>query len=145
MLQAGGNLGRFILEELGSDSRFTVSVVSRAGSSSTFPSHIKVHRVDNSYPEEQLCAAFQGQDAVVNLVPTVANLRTHKAIIDAYISAGVKRIIPSEFSDDGPADLKLMEISAIFQLKRDVEEYLRNKEDTGLSWSVIVNGGFFDW
>ena len=82
---------------------------------------------------------------MVNLVPTVANLQIHKAIIDACVSAGVKRIIPSEFSDYGPADEKLMEISAIFQLKRDIEESLRSKEDTGVSWSVIVNGGFFDW
>lgn len=128
-----------------SDSQFIVSVVSRKGSSSAFPSHIRVHLVDGSYPEDQLRAAFQGQDAVVNLVPTIANFQIHKTIIDASVSAGVKRIVPSEFSDGNPTYVKLMEKSAIFQLKQDIEEYLRSKEDTGLSWSVFVNGGFFDW
>lgn len=142
--QAGGNLGPSILEGLDKDSHFTVSVLSRAGSSSTFPSHIKVHRIDDSYPEDQLLTALKGQDAVVLLLPTT-EVNNHKSIIDASIKAGVKRIIPSEFGSDTSNPAIIDEVPLIFKGKQEVQRYLQSKEETGLSWTAIVTGGFFDW
>lgn len=142
--QAGGNLGPSILEGLDKDSHFTVSVLSRAGSSSTFPSHIKVHRVDDSYPEDQLLTALKGQDAVVLLLPTT-DAQTHKSIIDASIKAGVKRIIPSEFGSDTSNPAIIDEVPIIFKAKQEVAQYLQSKEETGLSWTGIFTGCFFDW
>ncbi|MCJ1466174.1 hypothetical protein MMC07_004793 [Pseudocyphellaria aurata] len=143
VIGAGGNLGPAILEAVDKDSHFTVSVLSREGSSSTFPSHIKVHRIDGSYPEDQLLAALKGQDAVVLTLPPT-DVQLHKNVIDASIKAGVKRFIPSEFGSD-TSEQVIVDAVPINKAKQDVTQYLQSKEDTGLSWTGIINGSFFDW
>lgn len=141
-VQAGGELGPFILNALGKDSSFTVSVLSRNESSSTFPSHIKVHRIDSSYPEDELLPALKGQDAVVILIPPM-QVHNHKSIIDASVKAGVKRIIPGEFGIDFE-NQKIIDQVPGFKLKQEVTKYLQSKEGTGLSWTAVINGAFFD-
>lgn len=143
LFQAGGNLGPFILENLDSDPYFNVSVLSRKGSSSKFPSHVKVFTVDESYPENELLEAFKGQDGIVLLLPP-NEVEKHKRVIDAAIKAGVKRVIPGEFGSD-TTKKELVDAVPIFATKVEVVKYLQSKEDTGLSWSAIITGGFFDW
>lgn len=143
LFQAGGNLGPSILNAIDKDSHFTVSVLSRTGSSSTFPDHIKVHRIDGSYPEDELLAALKGQDAVVLLLPP-SDVQNQKSIIDAAIKAGVKRVIPGEFGSD-TSNQKIIDQVPIFKGKQEVTQYLQSKEETGLSWTGIINGAFFDW
>lgn len=125
------------------DSHFTVSVLSRKESSSTFPSHIKVHQVDSSYPEDELLAAFKGQDAVILLLPPI-DIGVHKGVIDAAIKAGVKRVLPSEFGSDTSIQAVIDQVP-VFKGKQEVTQYLESKEDTGLTWTAIVTGGFLDW
>lgn len=120
-----------------------MSVLSRKGSKSTYASHIKVHEVDESYPEEELVSAFKGQDAVVVTIP-VFDANKIKILIDAAIKAGVKRFIPSEFGSD-TTQKKVVEKLPIFSPKIEVIEYLRSRESSGLSWTAIVTGAFFDW
>ena len=69
LFQAEGNFGPGILEALDSDSHFTVSVLSRKSSSSSFQPHVQVHQIDHSNPEDELLVALQGQDAFIFLVP----------------------------------------------------------------------------
>ncbi|MCJ1466368.1 hypothetical protein MMC07_004987 [Pseudocyphellaria aurata] len=140
---AGGNLGPSILEALDKDPYFTVSVLSRKESSSTFPSHIKVHQVDSSYPEDQVLEALKGQDAIVLLLPPT-DISIHKSVIDTAIKAGVKRVIPSEFGSD-TSNPAVIEQVPVFKGKQEVTDYLKSKEGTGLSWTGIITGGFFDW
>lgn len=120
-----------------------MSVFSRKGSKSTYASHIKVHEVEDSYPEDQLHAAFSGQDAVV-LTINPTDIGKIKLLIDAAIKAGVKRFIPSEFGSD-TSEPKVVEKTPIFAGKHELAEYLQSKEASGLSWTGIVNGSFFDW
>lgn len=67
-----------------------------------------------------------------------------KSIIDASIKAGVSRVIPGEFGSDTSIPAVVEQVPFL-QGKLDVKQYLQSKEETGLSWSAIVNGGFFDW
>lgn len=120
-----------------------MSVLSRKGSSSTYPSHIKVHQIDSSYPEDELLAALKGQDAVVLLLPPF-DLHIHKSIIDASVKSGVQRVIPSEFGFD-TANQTVVDQIPIFKGKQEVTQYLQSKEGTGLSWTAVINGCFFDW
>lgn len=120
-----------------------VSVLSRNESFSEFPSHIKVHRIDSSYPEDELLPTLKGQDAVVLLLPP-KDVHNHKSIIDASIKAGVKRIIPAEFGMD-IKNQKVIDQVPGFKAKQEVTKYLQSKEGTGLSWTAVVNGAFFDW
>lgn len=143
LFQAGGNLGPSILESLDTDPYFNVSVLSRKGSSSKFPSHVKVFPIDESYPENELQDAFKGQDGIVLLLPP-NEVEKQKRIIDVAIKAGVKRVIPGEFGSD-TTKKEVLDAVPIFASKVEVVKYLQSKEDTGLSWSAIINGGFFDW
>lgn len=56
----------------------------------------------------------------------------------------MKRVIPGEFGSD-TTKKEVLDAVPIFADKVEVVKYLQSKEDTGLSWSAIVNGGFFDW
>lgn len=93
---ASGTLGAVALKKLLEADKFHVTIIRRAGSTSTFPNNVKVIDVDYSTPES-LKAAFKGQDAIVSLVPTFA-ADAQKAFIDAAIETGVSRLISSEFS-----------------------------------------------
>lgn len=67
-----------------------------------------------------------------------------KRIVDVAIKAGVKRVIPGEFGSD-TTKKEVIEAVPIFAHKVEVVNYLQSKEGTGLSWSAIITGGFFDW
>lgn len=130
------------MKALDEDSSFTVSILSRKGSKSTYASHIKVQEVDESWPEDQLVTALKGQDAVVHIV--YADVPKSKTLIDAAIKAGVKRFIPSEFGIDHSAPSIVKKVPFV-AAKEEILEYLKSKEDTGLTWTGIITGGFFDW
>ena len=84
------------METLDGDPQFVVSILARQSSKSAFPSHLKVHRVDGSYPENELLEAFQGQDAVVCATSVTSVLLQFK-LIDAAVKAGIKHFILAGF------------------------------------------------
>lgn len=67
-----------------------------------------------------------------------------KKYIDAAITAGVKRFIPSEFSSNTPSPA-VVQLLPLFGLKKEVLEYLKTKETSGLTWTAIVTALLFDW
>ncbi|MCJ1420838.1 hypothetical protein MMC32_007197 [Xylographa parallela] len=144
ILGAGGNLGPSILSALTSDPHFTVSVLSRHSSTSTFPAHVTVHRISDAYPEAELVAAFQGQDAVVSTLSHAAG-GGHKAITDAAVKAGVKRFVASEFGSNTQNANLMALVPSMFKPKVAVVDYLREQESAGLTWSAFITGAFFDW
>jgi len=143
LIGARGNLGSAIFNALDKDPQFTVSVLTRKASNSTFPSHIKVYTVDDSYLAKDLLNVFTGQDAVVSTL-SHGSYAKQIEIIDAAVAAGVKRFIPSDFGLDSLNPIGLA-IQPIFKEKNDVVDYLRTVESKGLSWTSVANGIFFDW
>lgn len=120
---------------------FNVTIISREGSSSTFPSNHKVINVDLE-SHDSLVNAFKGQDAVVASLGAPA-IHLQPKIVDAAIAAGVKRFIPSEFGSN-TLDPKVNARVPIFAPKIAAVDYLKTKEDS-ISWSALINGPFFDW
>lgn len=143
IIGAGGNLGPTIFKALDSNPAFTVSVLSRTGSKSTFPTHTKVHTIPDSFPLDALTAAFKGQDAIIDLAP-LRDLDQHKRAIDAAIATGVKRFIPPEFGSN-TSEQRVVDAVPIFKGKTAVRDYLVSKEGSGLTWTGVINGPFFDW
>ncbi|KAL8932110.1 MAG: hypothetical protein Q9211_006523 [Gyalolechia sp. 1 TL-2023] len=143
ILGASGNVGKPTVDALLAAGGFTVTALTRKGSSATFPSEVKVQSVDDTYPPDQLLAAFKGQDAVINLLPP-SDVKQANSIADAAAEAGVKRYIPSQFGSD-TANPQVVALVPIFTAKVQMTEYLKTKESTGMSWSAVVNGAFFDW
>ncbi|KAI8821167.1 isoflavone reductase family protein [Fimicolochytrium jonesii] len=142
LIGAGGNLGPSILQAL-LDAHFTVSILARESSQSTFPPTVTVHRTDYSYAS--LLAVFQGQDAVVSALGSSA-LEHQNVIVDAAVGAGVKRFIPSEFGCN-TVNRKGAAIVPFFQAKVDQVEYLKRMAAAhpSFTWSSVITGGFFDW
>ncbi|GJC85352.1 isoflavone reductase IRL [Colletotrichum liriopes] len=127
LVGASGNIGAAVLPQL-LNSDLDLTILSRQGSSATFPDGIKV--VKSDYSPESLARELEGQDAVVSMLPIMA-LEEQKKIAEAAIKAGVKRFIPSEYGSDSSP-------------KKDHLDWLATKEDQ-ISWTAIITGPFFDW
>jgi uncharacterized protein YbjT (DUF2867 family) len=87
--------------------------------------------------------AFKGQDAVVNASTSFSVAEQHK-FIDAAIAAGVKRYLPSEYRLDNN-NPEAQELSPVFKDKGMVQQYLRSKESSGLTWTAIACGMWIGW
>ncbi|KAI9845862.1 MAG: hypothetical protein M1838_001517 [Thelocarpon superellum] len=139
---AAGNLGSKILDGLLAAGRFQVSVLSRADSTSRFPSHLTVHRTD--YTPPSLASAMRGQDAVVSVLGrggTFGGLEYR--LIEAAVAAGVTRFIPSAFSGDN-ANARALERAPFLRGKKQVVDHLRQRE-ADISWTAVNCGAFLDW
>lgn len=119
-----------------------MTILSRHSSKSTFPPNSKVITVDDDYPVDQLVDAFKGQDAVVSAIPG-RPYTAHLRIIDAAAQAGVKRFIPSEYGNN--TCTAAAEQVPLYADKAKVVAELKAKESTGLIWTAIHAGQFFDW
>ncbi|KAF4967226.1 hypothetical protein FSARC_5205 [Fusarium sarcochroum] len=138
---ASGTLGTVALKKLLEADKFNITVIRRAGSTSTFHANVKVIDVDYS-SLDSLKSAFEGQDAVISLVPTFA-ADAQKAFVDAAIAAGVSRFIPSEFSANlANANARTL---PVFAAKVKLQEYLVEKaRDSDLTYTFIYGGGWLD-
>lgn len=134
-------MGQLILDAFNGAPQFNVTVLSRSSGSVAFPAGFTIRKTD--YSEKDLVAAFTGQDAVISVVG-MGGFIEQKKFIDAAVSAGVKRFIPSEFSSNtlSPAVLQLL---PVFGQKLEVLEYLKTKEASGLTWTAIWTALLFDW
>ena len=66
LIGASGNLGTLILKHLLSSAQnLDVTVLSRQSSTAKFPDGVKVTRIPDDYPVDELTKAFQGIDVVV--------------------------------------------------------------------------------
>lgn len=139
---ASGNLGVHVVEKLINAGTFTITVLRRNGSSSTFPSGVKVVDVDFE-SVDSLTTALKGQDVFISMLSVTAFL-AQKALLDASIAAGVKRFIPSEYG----CNLLHPKVKAlpIFAHKVEVEEYLFEKlKASDITYTLLFNNPFLDW
>ncbi len=91
--------------------------------------------------ESDLTAAFKGQDVVVSALPN-PRLASDKIWMNAAVSAGVKRIIPSEFSTN--LETKLSQALPIVTDKVEIRKYVEGLASSGkIEWTSINNGPFF--
>jgi hypothetical protein len=85
-------------------------------------------------------SAFKGQDVVISSVPN-PKFVTEKIWMDAAISAGVRRIVPSEFSSN--LETKLSQDLPIVKEKVQIRKYIEEISTAGkIEWSSINNGAF---
>ena len=87
---ATGRIGQAVVKAL-LDADFTVTILTRPESSHSFPSSVKVAKVDYN-DAESLASALKGQDVVISTVGYAAMLGQEK-LIDAAVATGVKRIM----------------------------------------------------
>lgn len=139
VLGASGSVGPPIVEALLAGG-FAVSVLTRA-SSKAIRNDVNVVRTD--YSHDSLAAAFANQDAVVSTIATFSTDQ-HVKIINAAIAAKVQRFLSSEFGIDTSSS-QIIERLPPAGAKRKTVTYLKPKESTGLTWTGVIVGAFFDW
>ncbi|KAJ2997655.1 hypothetical protein NUW58_g586 [Xylaria curta] len=144
LIGATGFIGSAVLEAFERDSGFNLTLLQRASSKSRLPSHLKVITIADSYPMEELTAAFKGQDVVVNCMTTLS-VGDQFRMVDAAIAAGVQRYVPSEYglNNMNPAAQSL---NSVFEEKGKVQAYLRAKAEQGqIEWMSITCGIWLKW
>lgn len=141
---ANGRLGPAILNALLSTNTFTVTVLSRSSSKSTYPSPTQVNRISDDFPMEELVSALRGQDALV-VVFAGTNDELQIRLADAAATAGVKRFIPADFGSCDSSSERALELMPLYVAKKKVRQHLEELESQGLSWTSLVCGHFFDY
>lgn len=81
---------------LSSPTKHSITILSRASSSATFPSSVKVAKVDYD-SDESIISALKGIDFLVITLVATAPPDLHTRIVNAAAAAGVKYIMPNYF------------------------------------------------
>jgi len=141
LVGATGDLGKYVFQALLADSAFNVTVLSRANSNATFPSNVKVIKVDYS-DTNALTKALANQDVVISTVGGEATATNFgELLVQAAIDANVKWFIPSEFGiniEDPSAKIPFL------STKLAVANLLK-KNQSRIAYTFITTGTFLDW
>lgn len=132
-----GGIGRYIVDELIAQKR-PVRVLSRTEAVS--PSPLAEVVAVNYDDKDNLTKALQGVHTVISTIfprDPEACFQAHKNLIDASVSAGVKRFAPSEWATDN-------DIAKIpdYEPKHRIHDYLKT---TKLEYTLFHNGIFMDY
>lgn len=141
-LQASGKLGRPLLAALLDQPQFQVTVVARESSQASYDTRAFIVKISDDFKQDELVATFKGHDSVILAMAHAGNAH-HRKLIDAAVEANVKHLIPNHWSSNAEQP-QLRELSERQGALEEDIEYLRTKEGTGLTWTAIVTGIFFD-
>jgi len=141
---ATGNIGTAILNGLLNSNQFNITVLIRSGSTNkaALPSNVNLVTIDYSNPKT-LVDALKSQDAVISAL-NHAFLANQRALLDASVSVGVKRFIPSEFGSNtlNPKAGQL----PVFAHKKVEQQYIEDlAAQDKISYTFVINGPFLDW
>ncbi|KAF8859284.1 NmrA-like family protein [Acephala macrosclerotiorum] len=144
---AKGNIGPVVVQHLLA-ANFTVSLLTRDSSTRiTFP-NIKVFQTD--YSEASLAEAFKGQDAVVSTISVLGKMVQTK-LIDAAVTNGVKRFVPSDYAyksyDMSEIERLVPVLHQRLKPNKVILDYLEGKaaHTPNFTWTAIGGGALFDW
>lgn len=145
LVGANGNLGPSILHALLDAQVFTITVLTRQSSKSSYPQSVHITHIPDDPSVEELTTALKGQDAlVVAFAGSNDSLQIRYA--DAAAAAGVKRFIPADFGSCDSSSPRALELVPLYRAKERVRQHLQSLAAAGrLSWTSLVCGHFFDW
>lgn len=154
ILGASGNIGVPIVEALLTHptTTFNVQILTRSTSLSktqsqfsSYPNQkqLTVTGVSSYLSTPELESAFKDQDCVICTLASFSTKLQH-TIIDAAISAGVKRYLSSEYGVDTSSRELVERYLPVAIMKTEIVEYLISKQSQ-ISWTAPITGAFFDW
>ncbi|KLU83710.1 hypothetical protein MAPG_02761 [Magnaporthiopsis poae ATCC 64411] len=146
---ASGALGLVVLKHL-VEAGFDVTVLSRAPGKlpAEYASSAKEIVVDYG-SKASLEAALRGQDAVVSTLSDFGGYEAQKPLVEAAVSAGVSRFIPSEFGSN--LQHPVVRTLPFATLKVEVEEMLIREASSSahtanpITYTFIYTNIFLDW
>jgi hypothetical protein len=106
ILQAGGQVGKYITEELVKLGKHKITAITRPDSTSTLPGGVEVKKVDYSN-QESLVEALRGQDVLIITMNVFAPPDSQAKLIEAAAAADVPWVLPNEWGVDTAANEQL--------------------------------------
>ncbi|EPS39551.1 hypothetical protein H072_6663 [Dactylellina haptotyla CBS 200.50] len=144
LIGATGSIGSVVLAALEKEPSFTITLLQRASSKATMPAHLETITIKDTYPEDELIAAFTGQDVIVNCI-TSLSVGDQYRMIDAAIAAKVRRYVPSEYGLDNMRP-EAQSLNHVFREKGEIQTYLRDKASKDeIEWMSISCGMWIKW
>ncbi|TKA59570.1 hypothetical protein B0A55_11285 [Friedmanniomyces simplex] len=142
MWKVGSTVLKHLLE---SPDDFKITVVTRADSQATFPSNPSITVKKGSYTDGPfLQDAFKNQDVVIFALHFMVQ-EAQIGMIDEAAKAGVKWIVPNEYSGDGLNESMVEGVPVSGpkrQARRHIEELSKTHE--GLKWIGVATNPFFE-
>jgi hypothetical protein len=140
-----GNLGSLVIQSLITTKRFNITIISRSGSSSKFPTDPSVTIKQGDYGSSSfLSSAFAGQEAVILTLHHSAIPDLEITLIEAAAAAGVKWILPAEYGNDNANEdlIKFIPFNGKKTGPRIRIEELAKKHE-GLKWIGVITNPWF--
>lgn len=98
--QAGGQSGKFIVEELLKIGKHKITAITREGSTNKIPEGVQVKKV-NYDDQASLVEALKGYDVLVITMAVTAPPEQQSKLIEAAAAAEIPWVLPNEFGGDG--------------------------------------------
>ncbi|KAJ3055735.1 hypothetical protein HK097_009476 [Rhizophlyctis rosea] len=137
---ASGNVGSYITSSLLSTSKFTLTALTRADSTATFPASVQVAKIDYTKPET-VVQALKGQEALIITLGVQAGDAESK-LVKAAGEAGVKFILNNEWCPDSE-NVGLGRDVPLFQHRGATRKEIA---ELGKSSYISVGTGFwYEW
>ena len=139
MIQAGGQSGKFMTEEMLKLGKYKVTAITRADSTNAVPEGCEIRRIDYANPAS-IVDALKGHDALVITMNTRAPPEYQTKLIEAAAEANVPWVLPNEYGYDISNPGLEKDISPIGEKHK---EYRAHIEKLGKSSWIGVTCGFW--
>lgn len=137
-----GTVGKYITAELLKNPSIALTAISREGSTSTIPSGVKEAKVDYD-DHSTLVAALKGRDALIITMGTRAPKEQQHKLVRAAAEAGVKWIMPNEYSPDITGNPEMGKDALLGPAAQEVHDLI---ESLGVSsWVGLTSGYWYQY
>jgi uncharacterized protein YbjT (DUF2867 family) len=135
-------LGSQIVKSLLAESKLNITVLQRAGSTSTHPKSPRVRVESGDYTSpEFLKSALKGQHVLINTVGLGAPPSMTEDLYDAAVAVGIKWIVPGGFGCDFQDD----EFAANFQMMAVIRQAREKLGERGVGYTGFITGPWLDY
>ncbi|UJR12261.1 hypothetical protein I4U23_016438 [Adineta vaga] len=138
---AGGQVGKFIVDELLKIGKHQITALTREDSTNKIPSGVKVVKVDYNDPSS-LIDALKGQDALIITMAVTASPDQQTKLIDAAAAAGVPWILPNEFGGD-PTELEMQKDNFLGERKAKYRDHIEKLGKS--SWIGLICNYWYEY
>ncbi|MCJ1349842.1 hypothetical protein MMC31_008084 [Peltigera leucophlebia] len=137
----GGQVGKFITEELLKAGKHKITAITRVDSTSPVPAGVEIKRIDYA-DQASIVEALQGQDALVITMGARAPPEQQAKLIEAAAVANVPWVLPNEWGSDIlntglSKDIPLVAVKA--QYREQIEQLGKS------SWIAITCGFWYEY
>ncbi|CAF1379471.1 unnamed protein product [Adineta steineri] len=127
----GGQVGKFIVEELLKIGKHKITALTREDSTSKMPPGVEIKKVNYDDPSS-LVEALKGQEVLIITMAVTAPKEQQTKLIEAAAAANVPWVLPNEFGGN-PTEVEMQKDSFIGEGKTKYRDHIEK-----LAWPLIA-------